>query len=269
MSHNSIFDVQLAAENLLEEMGITTLPVDPFKIAERLDIALQPMPSHGSGASGMFFMVGNAFGIAYPTHIRNEGYKRFSVAHELGHYYLPGHPDAVTDINGRHVSQAGFVSGNKFELEADHFAAALMMPRKLFSEAADKLPHGLRAIDTLHTLCITSLEATAIRYSQCCRVPVAVIRSQGSGIDYAFMSETLRNIPNLKRIRKSQPLPTGTVTSAFNENPKRIIRGEQAKGVSDLADWFGEFNQEIVEEVVGLGRYGKTLTVLSGMVSPD
>ena len=39
--------------------------------------------------------VGNMFGIAYATHIDNVGFQNFSVGHELGHYFLPGHVDAV------------------------------------------------------------------------------------------------------------------------------------------------------------------------------
>ena len=40
----------------------------------------------------------------------------------------------------------------------------------------------------------------------------------------------------------------------------------RASGTSGLQDWFnGPHRQEVVEEVVGLGRYGKTLTVLTGM----
>jgi hypothetical protein len=41
-------------------------------------------------------------------------------------------------------------------------------------------------------------------------------------------------------------------------------------GHSNLRDWFeGPHSQEVVEEVIGLGSYGKTLTVLTGMEPPD
>jgi len=66
--------------------------------------------------------VGSSFGILYATHLANEGFERFSVAHELGHYFLPGHIDAVLAGGGQvHTSRAGFVSDDKYENEADHF----------------------------------------------------------------------------------------------------------------------------------------------------
>ena len=260
---------QLEAERLLNELGITELPIDPYKIAKRLDIELKPMPANSGGASGMLLRFGNEFGIGYPIHINNEGFKRFSVAHELGHYRIPGHQNAVIDASGTHLSRAGFVTDDHYELEADHFAAALLMPRRQFAEALSKLPEGLRGIETLSTLCITSLEATAIRYTQCSRRPVAVIRSQGHKIDYAFMSGALRDFRSLTWIRKNTPIPDGTPTAAFASDTSRIRHGERIVGASDMEDWFGGCPQDIIEEVVGLGRYGKTLTVLTGMEHPD
>ena len=62
----------------------------------------------------------------------------------------------------------------------------------------------------------------------------------------------------------------GSVTADFNRDPENIARGKRAEGNGCIQDWFnGRYRQEIVEEVVGLGRYGKTLTVLTGMEHPD
>lgn len=258
------------AERLLQELEIDALPIDPFAIARRLDIELRPLPANAGGASGMLVHVDGEFGICYPTHVDNEGFTNFSVAHELGHYRLPGHPDAVFDTHGRHVSHAGFRSVDRFEQEADHFAAALLMPPKLFTAAARRAGEGLKAIETLKGDCGTSLEATAIRFAQTSRDPVAVIRSDGQTIDYAFMSGPLKDFPDLDWIRKGTPLPADSVTASFNADKSNIERAARAEGRSALQDWFsGPHKQEVVEEVVGLGGYGKTLTVLTGMESPD
>ena len=37
----------------------------------------------------------------------------------------------------------------------------------------------------------------------------------------------------------------------------------EERGVVRAAQWFPKADRELVEEVIGLGRYGKTLTVLS------
>lgn len=263
-------EVHWQAEQLLKELEIDALPIDPFEIARRLDIELRPLPSNAGGASGMLLHVGGEFGICYPTHVDSDGFKNFSVAHEIGHYRLPEHPDAIFDAQGRHVSHAGFRSIDRYEQEADHFAAALLMPTKLFSAAARRAGEGLKAVEQLAGECGTSLEATAIRFAQINRDPVAVIRSDGRTIDYAFMSGPLKDFPDLDWIRKGTPLPADCVTSGFNAGTNNIRSAARAEGTSTLQDWFdGPHRQDVVEEVVGLGSYGKTLTVLTGMEPPD
>ena len=192
------------------------------------------------------------------------------MAHELGHYSLPGHIGAVLDERGQHLSKAGFRSTDRYEQEADHFASALLMPARLFAAVARRVGDGLQAIMTLQETCETSLEATALRYAQTSRDPVAVIRSSNGAIDYAVMSSPLMDFRGLDWVRKGTPLPSLGVTAEFNVDPENIARGRRAGGQGCLQDWFGgEHRQEIVEEVVGLGGYGKALTVLTGMEPPD
>ena len=267
---DQFFKERQAAEQLLRELRINALPIDPFAIARRLDIELKPLPASSGGASGMLLHVGGVFGIGYPTHINNQGFRRFSVAHELGHYRLPGHIDAILDDRGQHFSKAAFRSTDRYEQEADQFASALLMPAKLFGAAAGRAGDGLQAIKTLQATCETSLEATAIRYAQTSRDPVAIIRSGNGTIDYAVMSSPLMDFRGLDWIRKGTPLPSPSVTAEFNADPENIARGRRAEGQGCLQDWFsGDRRQEIVEEVVGLGGYGKALTVLTGMEPPD
>ena len=268
--YDRFFKVRHEAEQLLRELRIETLPIDPFVIARQLDIELKPLPASAGGASGMLLHVNGVFGIGYPTHVNNKGFRRFSVAHEIGHYRLPGHIDAVLNGRGQHFSRAGFRSSDRYEQEADQFASALLMPAKLFVAAVGRAGEGIQAIETLQARCETSLEATAIRYVQTSRDPVAVIRSGADTIDYAVMSSSLMDFPSLDWIRKGTPLPSGSVTADFNADAENIARGRRAKGQSCLQDWFnGQHRQEIVEEVVGLGSYGKALTVLTGMEPPD
>ena len=253
----------VAAEKVIRELGISRLPVDPTAIARSLDIEVMAKPAQAEGVSGMLLRVGNTFGIAYSTHIDNVGFRNFSIAHELGHYYLPGHVDAVLANGGMHESHAGFLSGNRYEMEADHFAAGLLMPRTLFTEAMGRAGDGLQAIEGLADACRTSLTATAIRYAQCSRDPMAIIVSTADKINFCFMSESLRETDGLNWIRKGQGLPRNTVTFAFNRNSPRVRQADRDESTSDLQDWFGsDFSVQVTEEVLGLGRYGKTLTVL-------
>ena len=108
----------LAAENVVKQQGISTLPVDPVALAKSLGITVIAKPASAQGVSGMLLRHGNAFGIAYATHIHNIGFQNFSVSHELGHYFLPGHIDAVLSHGAVHESHAGFGSGDRYEMES-------------------------------------------------------------------------------------------------------------------------------------------------------
>jgi hypothetical protein len=257
------------AEALIHELGINALPVCPFAIARELDIEVRPLPSSRRGVSGMLLHIDGCFGIAYATYIDNDGFKRFSIGHEIGHYRLPGHPESVLR-NGSHTSRAGFVSKDRYELEADHFSAALLMPRQLFDSAMDRAGSGLAAIETVSGKCITSLTATAIRYAQRTSDAAAIVVSAGQSIEYCFMSDSLREVRDLDWIRKGSLIPRSSVTFGFNVEPSNIELGERADGESSLQDWFGgNLEIELHEEVIGLGAYGKTLTVLTAPELPD
>jgi Zn-dependent peptidase ImmA (M78 family) len=247
-----------------------SLPVDPVALAEDLGITVTPKPASAGGVSGMFIRVGDFYGIAYATHIDNEGFKRFSVAHELGHYFLPGHVDAVFRDADIHESRAGFVSGDRYELEADNFAAGLLMPRRLFTPLLRRAGDGIAAVENLAAACQTSLTSTAIRYTQCSSEPVAIVVSAGGSIDYCFMSDALRDFDDIDWIRKRQALPRTSATFAFNQDPARVRRADRVEAESDLQLWFGGSRSiELREDVSGLGSYGKTLTVLHGIEPPD
>lgn len=254
----------LEAEQFLRDRNIVALPVNPSEIAKDLGIVVQAKPAISAGVSGMLIRHDDQFGIAYATHIDNEGFQRFSVSHELGHYLLPGHIDAVLGNENIHESHAGFVSDDRYEREADHFAAGLLMPSFLFKNTLETTAEGLGAVDALSAQCKTSLTATAIRYAQLTDSPTAAIQSVGNRIEWCFMSDPLKEIKGLDWIKKMDFLSKNTVTYSFNSNSDNIRTGRRESGETNLQDWFGgHYDVTVVEEIVGLGAYDRTLTILS------
>lgn len=260
----------LRAEEVVRDCNITSLPVNLLGLAADLNILLVPKPAFSPGVSGMLMRVGQNYGIAYATHIESEGFQRFSIAHELGHYLLAGHVDAVLANGSIHESRAGFASGDKYEMEADHFAAGLIMPKSLFVPSLRKAGRGLSAVVKLAKQCGTSLPATAIRFAQCTSDPVAIVVSTGMIVDYCFMSDDLRECSGIDWLRKGQAVPRGTPTARFNQEPVNVRIGRRLEDVSTLSAWFGGNRDiELQEDVIGLGSYGKSLTVLYGIELPD
>ena len=252
-----------AAQKVLHDLKIDTLRVDPIAIAGKHGIAVEAKPDNVEGVSGALIKAGDQFGILYATHIQSIGFQRFSIAHELGHYFTDGHTDALLE-NNLHVSRAGFTSADPFEQEADYFAASLLMPERPFKRALDSHKAGLTCVDALSAACETSLTATAIRYASLTADGVAVIATTGQSVDWCFMSEALKEAKGLNWLRKGTPVPGGTLTAAFNADPENIRGARRDSGDGRLNDWLdGERVYKVVEEVVGLGQYGRSLTLLT------
>lgn len=249
------------AEKLAKEFGFTSLPICPKVIAEKSDIPLQALPPSIISCSGRFIRVGDNFGIMYATYVPSEGFQRFSIAHELGHYFLEGHPEAVI-VEGKHESNAGFASTSKYEREADTFAAALLMPEDLFKSAMDGRDLSLEALTEVAELCITSLTSTAFRWVELSKRPCGLVMSDGRTIITAYFSETMKTLLSLAYL-KGQSVPFGSITHTFLKDPVKITSTDRLAGQSNAIDWFGKGQQVTLrEEVIGLGAYGRTLTLL-------
>lgn len=264
-----MFDARLRdatqhAEKLVKDEKLT-LPIDLIALAESRGILVEAKPESAKGVSGMLLQVGNNFAIGYATHIKSNGFQRFSIAHELGHFFLPGHPEHVFR-GGKlmHESQAGFGSGDKIELEADHFAAGLLMPSHLFKTEAGKYSDGFTAIEKLAERCETSLTASAIRYAELTDAAVAVVISTGSSVNYCFSSLAMRGIRGYKHPLKGSILPRDSLTRIFNQTESNIIKAQREDGDADLIAWFRADDEiDASEEIIGLGDYGKTLTIIT------
>lgn len=249
------------AEEQVSLVGCSAFPVDPFKIAESSDIQVQAKPADENGASGWLVRSGNNFGILYATHIRNEGFQRFSISHELGHYFIEGHPEHVFRGGDIHASQAGFCSKDEIEKQADYFAASLLMPKAMFKKAMNSFSDGLSAVKDLQTLCKTSLESTAIRYVECTSSAIGIVLSEGKLVRYSSFSDEFTEIAR-SRLKRGEYLPKSSCTARLNSDRDAVFSGESVEDEISADEWFAGLKGTIREEAIGLGNYGKTLTLL-------
>jgi len=247
---------------IAEQLGSPSLPINPRMIADKKQIAVAAKPL--TGCSGCLMRRGDSFGILYSSNLPNEGMVNFTIAHELGHYFLDGHAEALfPDGDGLHQSSGPFRSSDPREREADHFAVGLLMPETLFVRAIRSAGDGLSAIETLAETCGTSLTATAIRFANLADGPVAMVVATEKRIDFCFMSEPLRSLRGLAWPKKGNTVPGGTVTAKLAAKPDDIENARRLSGGCSFADWIeGAPDCDCTEEVVGLGRYGQTLTVI-------
>lgn len=252
-------------EKFARDEGYRSFPVRPMDIARKHGIHVEKKPPEMKGISGaLIFAEPNPI-IIYSTEHTNEGFENFSVAHELGHYFLPGHPEEILKGGGAHMSRAGFSEGDSsIELEADHFASGLLMPDYLVREALGSGQVGLEGIRSMAGVAGASLTAAAIRAAECAEFPLCIIISEGQSMRYAFPSPSFKNLGRNIFLRKGSAVANGSATAIFNDDPRNIASGGQSVGECGLRDWFDtDRNPRLDEEVIGLGKYGLTLTVLS------
>ena len=107
-----------------------------------------------------------------------------------------------------------------------------------------------------------SLTATGIRYAALCTEPVAVVSEQDR-ILYSVLSKPFASAMAVSPRWESRcrGLSAQSVTRRFNAGGKVV---SEERDVVPADSWFpGAAACELREEVIGLGRYGKTLTVLT------
>jgi len=257
-------EAEAEATRVLKDHGQANPPIDPFAIASSARIHVCAMASQEPGVAGCLMRVGNEFGIQYSRSLPNEGFIRFTVAHELGHYFIPGHPEHLfPNGDGIHKSHGDLAVADRHERQADFFASSLLMPPDLFSKALWKIDSGLEGINNLAKQFGTSLTATAINYARRAEIPLAIIVSNGRSIEYCILSESLKGIPNLGWPKKGDPLSRTTATYRLNERVGAGEHCDRLDGECSLDDWFEDAPElEMTEESLRLGGYGKTMTVI-------
>lgn len=266
-----LLEVAKCAEDLIGDLGFAALPINPVQIALRKEIEVQSWEPTKPGVSGFLMKQGDCFGIGYSKFIANQGFINFTIGHELGHYFIPGHVEKLfASGSSVHQSHSGFVSHDACEREADFFSASLLMPESPFRKALRQSGSGFPAIESLASLCATSITATAIRFAEFAEDPVAIIVGNDGRVGFCCMSEAIRTRRGLTWLKAGDPIPSECTTARFQKNPANITAASKSEGFSMLDDWFdGAPRIEMKEDVVGLGHYGKTLTVLFTAESLD
>jgi Zn-dependent peptidase ImmA (M78 family) len=119
--------IQKTIEQLLGQMNILIPPVDVRRVAQNIN--LQVHEDELGDISGLIFREGSQVIIGVNSG-HHENRKRFTIAHEIGHYFLhaqnPLFVDKIFAIKLRdHVSSEAV---SIEEIEANAFAAELLMP---------------------------------------------------------------------------------------------------------------------------------------------
>lgn len=168
MTRPNLRRARSAARALRARYGMRTPPIDVFKIAldERVQVEKGDL---GDGVSGLLVRDGDRVIIGVNAlHVRTR--QRFSVAHELGHHMLHGGRELFVDkdylVSFRDSKSAH--GTDPLEIEANQFAAELLMPADLVREVLTRQPMDIDDDAALRQLAAqfdVSLSAMSIRLS--------------------------------------------------------------------------------------------------------
>lgn len=122
--------------------------------------------------------------IVVPDHM-DRLYRRFGIAHELGHFVLR-HPIAAVMPASHHPR-----SGRDYELEANAFASELLMPEHLIREAFELSKVDLDVPRQISARFDVSLLASSIRFTELASERCAAVFSRGGRIQWVRTSAAL------------------------------------------------------------------------------
>lgn len=154
-------------EELLVEFRVRRPPVPVDKIARGLNLQVCSLPAEDD-ISGAIIRKGDQVIIAVnPAHHLNR--RRFTIAHELGHYFLHKglgeHVDENFRVAWRNADSSKAV--NWVEIQANRFAAELLMPARFLERDLNSLSTiDKRTVALLAARYTVSAEAMKIRLSQ-------------------------------------------------------------------------------------------------------
>jgi hypothetical protein len=192
--------------------------------------------------------------VALRKTIAEEGRKRFTLAHELGHYLLPNQQEALrpcvpTEIESWSTENAAC------EIDANTFAAEVLMPRERLAGALRAAPTFASAREVATALG-ASLTAACVRLAELSSFRVALVVSRNG------RSEWYRASVEFGRAVRLGALDPRTGPAAY------FREGAVAKGVQETpADaWLYDGNlrkgARMREESTVLAAYNSILTIL-------
>lgn len=148
--------------------------------------------------------------------MKNNKKGRFTLAHELGHYFIDHHRNAM--VSGKmkpHIHRYDPFGKNEewaIEREADDFAAKLLMPLSLFREDIKGIAFSGDMIQQLADKYQVSFSACALRYMRLNAVPIMLVFAEDGKIKWQMRSN---EFPFLRLRYGTNKVPENTVMGDY------------------------------------------------------
>jgi len=252
---------------LAEEVAETHCPgqfIDPIHILHTKQITYS-FNYYGNGFDGMlehrrgrFHMFCNLDRVQNSTSPR----ARFTQGHELGHFFIDEHRNALLHGVPPHYSIADQADPERtVEEEADLFASHFLMPPKRFAAAFKSQPQGLAGIVATSKLFSVSCLSAAIRVLRHTNESLALVHWRNDKPPWAEVNRGFTTMGLVHLQKRADRLPPDCATSlAMADNPTVYCNARSS--VSLASSWFvgihhgSALDIMVHEEALRLGRYG-------------
>lgn len=221
------------------------------------------------GSEARLTVVGKPAIITISDKINDPQRRRFSIAHELGHFEMHRFRNSLSlctkeKINDWWTGISLKDSGYNQEQEANLFASALLLPERFFASLCVRGDPSLDYIADLADRFNVSLTATAIRYLFFSEEPLAVVWSQENHIRWFQETKAFAEIRDELKffIDVRSRLDSSTRASYFFRS------GGIPLGIKSVpaSAWFtpGEYSKSatIKEHSIAMPTYNSVLTLL-------
>ncbi len=245
---------RISAEEIVGAMKLT-LPIDPLLVAKeeqpflrcrgddyrnRFDGQLEY--HRDKNRFIMFFNTKYDAGLAAGRHHPRT---RFSISHELGHYFLDRHRAHFLNGGRKHRSSGEFSLDVMMEREADAFASGLLLPSTLIRREVNQGDLCLAVIEHIARKSQASLVCAAIRCVQLSDYACAVVGLREGAVAWSSCSPRLIDAGMYPPAKGSPGSPSAREQlAAFAEG-----RAKKGRSSSFGRQWFRTFDRDNVETV--------------------
>ncbi len=241
------------ANEVVAQLGLREPPIDPLGVVasehpilvvrgddfrDRFDGQLEYHPD-----KRRFLLL---FNTKYDRHKdRHHPRTRFSIAHELGHYFLEEHHAYLRGGGRSHGSRGEFASSVDVEREADAFAAGLLMPASMLNPRVNEDDLSIERIIALAEEFDTSLVSTAIQSTLSSDFPTAVVGVRNGQVAWHFQSPCLIDAGCYPGERGS--LRSSRAIGAWEQFSTGVT--DIAPGIGFVKDWFRTYDRDYLDHL--------------------
>ncbi len=249
-SEMAIAQASSHAEQLWTKAGSPGPPVEPKSIAEMLGLPVIELPVEG--CDGCILVQGDEGGILVNAAIDHAGRKRFTIAHELGHFDLHKRSLVFRQETLKDIES----SSSGMEAEANAFASTLLMPTRLMKPEFTSKKPSFWVIDEIAERYKVSITAAALRLVQLSDFGCAVLYSSADRVLWSAKSDYFPYF-----LERGGPLNKHTAAAALLADSTKTELSRKS-----LASWWAPTdsraeNAEVMEHS-RIGYGGSVLTLL-------